>query len=645
MSYHDPQKPRPSLNGNSLTDVLDWAMQTDEGRDAIYELRKVPARMGLLDEEMRLIPADLAHFDKIVATTPYGTVSKSKDLEKARKRGNARVRALLERFFAAQGHQRSPSNIRDSYTTLIDAIVEEEGFPEEGATFSTSTHKPFLLLRSRARVELADLNQDEIDRLWKDATSDGRKSIRKAINRIATLKRGHNRWPHIAALLPAAELSVPASPDRARRISWNSLPEGFRMDAEAVMQKSLRSSADLKDWARAQRAAGRPAQEIDKKIAEMRAERKRGPKNHKTAREGYQGALTWLLREQSSPETGYEELSEPRALFSIDALEKACVAQIERSNASETLKNPDESSTLWGRITNLTTIARHGLQDEGALAAIRVARLLYDDYIIPPDKMTADVEIVMDRLRRTPHLAATYVHAPARLHDLARSRLESTETEDRYWAEEKALRTFAAAAACAIQVSRPIRPANLFYTRDRATPEAPRNLTWIEDRKHAEIKFAGAEVKNGQAITVNVVGDDARVLWDWHKVHRPRFMKLRGMEQSPYLFPGTATPRLRGRLPLPPGSMSISALAELWDLGDRALGLGITPHQCRHATATLHLAVRPGDYATVAAILANTEEVSRAHYGKDSGEQAAAAVRASLLAHHPDIFKRLGGKI
>ena len=132
------------------------------------------------------------------------------------------------------------------------------------------------------------------------------------------------------------------------------------------------------------------------------------------------------------------------------------------------------------------------------------------------------------------------------------------------------------------------------------------------------------------------------MLWQWDKVDRPKLMKLRGLDDSPYLFPGAAAPRLRkSALNLPSGCMSVASILELWDLGDRQLGLGLTPHQCRHALATLLLAVNPGAFATVASVLANTEQVAKRHYGKDSGEAAAVAVRAALLERHPDIFSRM----
>jgi integrase len=90
---------------------------------------------------------------------------------------------------------------------------------------------------------------------------------------------------------------------------------------------------------------------------------------------------------------------------------------------------------------------------------------------------------------------------------------------------------------------------------------------------------------------------------------------------------------------MPPGCLSPASQLELWAQGERRLGL--TPHQCRHAVATLMLALEPGNFARVAAVLGDTEDTVRRHYGKDSGEAAAAAVRAALQARHPDIWKKL----
>ncbi|MFW2545477.1 site-specific integrase [Primorskyibacter sp. 2E107] len=627
-----------------MSDVLNWARAQAVKKDALYELEKIPARLGYLDEEIGLIPADLAYFERHIAPSPYGAVSKAADLDKARKRGNSRIRSLLGRFHEAHGTRRTAPSIRDSYTKLIEFICAHEGFVEEGALFTKNAHKPFVTLRARARVALPDLDQAEIDRLWSEATPDGRRSLRRALLRILELHRKHNILPGLAGLLPHPGFVIPSSPDRARRIEWKSLPTDFRSDAEAVFSKTLRKASDLKAWAREQLKAGRTAVEIDAEIAALKKNRKRTPKNPETASAGYRQATTWLLREQTEAGDDFATLPSFDDLFSTEVLDVACAAQIERSRNSSNLKNPDKSSTLWSRITNLKTIARHGLQSKEALAALNVIEIVYDDFILSPRAMTAEVEAVVDRLRLNPHLAAVFVNSPDRLHEIAEKDL--AEAKKGTWGEEQALRLHASAAARAIQVSRPLRTSNLFYARIRATKDTPRNVIWVKDRAHAEIRFAGVEVKNGQTVIVNVVGADAEILWDWQKVHRPRLLELRDLEDSPYLFPGTATPRLRSdRMRLPPGAMSVAAIAELWDLGERHLGHGMTPHQCRHAVATLHLAVHPGDYATVASILCNSEEIARKHYGKDSGQQAAQAVRAALLAKHPDIFRRLKGNL
>lgn len=628
-----------STAGPTFTDFLDWANETGESRDTIYEIGKVAARLGVTEEELDLVPADLGYFEKVIAVSPYGAVSRSKNLDTARNRGNSRIRTALERFLAARGHASPDSAVRASYDQAIEFIVKNEGFTDLGALFTTNTHRPFLLVRARARLSLPELDQAEFDRLWHDATPDGRKSLRKLAQRITELRRGHNQWPELVDLLPRQDFVVPVGSDRARRIAWQSLPAPFRVDAEEVFRQTLRQPADMKKWAMEQMKLGRTAVEIDAEIAARVGEKKRLPKNTANALAGYRQATTWLLREGYYPETGFEGLSTLCDLFTTDALEAACAAQVARSAASVTLKNADESSTLWSRFTNLATIARHGLRDEEILARIRLVRMFYEDYVLSPIEMTADAEAICNRLRKSPQLAAAFVHAPSRLSDISADALEKASTA---FAHERALRLSACAAAYAIQVSRALRPANLFMARRKATPGCPRNLTWIVKQKHAELRFSGGEVKNGETVLVNVHGEDARVLWQWDRVDRPKLMKLRSIGSSPYLFPGTAAPRLRkSALNLPTGCMSVASIMELWDLGDRQLGLGLTPHQCRHALATLMLAVRPGDFAHVASVLANTERVARRHYGKDSGEAAAVAVRESLLAQHPDIFARM----
>jgi integrase len=626
----------------TLADVLDWAKSGGEAKDAIRELEKVPARLGLLDTELFLLPADLEHFEKVVAASAYGVVSRSRDVERARRRANSRLRALLKRFHATHFAPTHSASARASFDAIIDWMKDREGFTDRGADFPASAHKCLTTLRARCRVPLPELDQAELDRIYGEATSEARKSLRKAIRRLEELRRGHNTWPEAQALLPRAPLAIPDSPDRARAIRWDSFPATFRAEADAVFGEVL---ADPRDLARTElkrvKAGKSTAKDVQALVQEKLKSRGRRPKNKANALTSYRQAVTWLAREQIDDADDIDALASLRELFSAEALDKAIVAQIDRSRASASLKDPTASQTLSNRLTALRTIARHGLRDDEIVAQIDLMKFVHDDYIVTPRDLTKDAALICTRLKRTPHLAVAFVNAPARLATIARDELAATRGGDQL-AEEKALRRFAAAAAFAVQLSRPLRTRNLFTLRLHATQDCPGNLIWLTDRAHAEIKLAAAEVKNEQALVVHVEDHDAEVLWDWIHVHRPRLMELRDLPDSPYLFPGTAKPRLlKDGLNLPAGCLAPSSIAELWDLGERQLGLGATPHQCRHAVATLMLAVKPGAYDEVASLLGNTADVCRKHYGQDSGESAARAVRDVLLAEHPDIFNRL----
>ena len=493
------------------------------------------------------------------------------------------------------------------------------------------------MLRARCRVPLAALDQAELDRIVADATPEARKRIRNALQLIARLQAGHNVWPELAELLPRSALAMPAATDRARRILWKDLPEAFRGDTERVFGRTLGARDDLAAFAREQLAAGRTAAEIDAMIAETTRQRARRPENRETALAGYRQALTWLARERDDAAAGWPGLTQVRQLFDAELLQAACEAQIARATQAGR-----RSSTLWTRLTNLTTLARYGLDDAEAVSAVSLMRTLYHAQLATPKELTDEADRFCTRLRDTPHLAAAFVNAPTRLAEDAEAGIAAARAAGDRAAEDQALRLYAAAVLFAVQLSRPLRTGNLFGIRIRETADCARNLSWRTEGRHAEIRFAAGEVKNGVAVRMHVVGADAAILWRWVTEHRPRLVDLRGLGASPYLLPGTARPRFAAsHRPMPPGCLSPASQLELWAQGERRLGLGLTPHQCRHAVATLMLALEPGNFARVASVLGDTEDTVRRHYGKDSGEAAAAAVRAALQAKHPDLWKKL----
>ncbi len=622
-------------------DVLSWAKSTGEARDAIYELEKVPARMDMADEDIGLIPADLLHFHHVIAATPYGMVSRARDLEKARRRGNSRLNKLLERFHAAHGSAK-PVDVAASYDPLIAAVKEREGFTEEGAAFPASRHKSLFALRARCHVALEALNQAEVDRVFREATSEKRRALRRAIHLLNELKRGHNRWPDITPLLPAPVLSVPKTSDRAERLPWTSLPDAFRHGAEDVFREILLTPADLSAWVTQQMAAGVGSEEINRVVSERVKDRGRRPKNSTTALAGYKGAVTWLVRRHKQRTGSLEALPTLRDMMSRDLITSAIDDQIARSDASPHLKNASKSQTLANRLTNLRTIARHGLHDPEIVAHFDVLKVAYHDYIVTPKQMTEEADRTCRMLQQRPDLAARFVNAPGTLARDAEAAIAEAEAAGDRDGVDAGLRLYAAATLQAIQASRPLRTSNLIALRCRGAQEIAGNITWIRKGEHAELRFLKGEIKNDRVVTMHVLGEDAKILRLWLEVYRQKFLALRDLPDSPYVFPGTARPRfVKDAITLPEGCMAPSTMAEVWALGDERIGLGISPHVCRHAVATLILAVEPGNFDKAAAVLGDTEETVRRHYGRDSGEQAAQAVRAALLSRHPDIFKRM----
>ena len=627
-----------------LGEVLSWAEANDESYDAIRELSKIPARMNMIDDDIGLIPADLVHFDKVIAPTSYGVVSKSKDPEKARRRGNSRVRALLVRFHEA--HAMAVRQIgREQWDRVIAVVEEHEGFTARGAVFPTGKHKSLFPLRARCRTNPLELTQEEIDRVAGEATPEVRKSINKGIKLINQLITLQNVLPEVRELLPSVGFKVPGSPDRARRILWSWLPEALRVNIEDVFQQTLAKPEDRAAKVKERLEAGETPEAVLAEVNAYAKVRRRKINNPTAALSGYRNAVTWLWR--AVDDRGTSGAATILAdLMTRENLEAACEDQIQRSTSSLTLKDPKLSQTLNGRLTNLRTVAGHGLCRPDMVALIDLMKISYWEYIVTPKQMTDDAEHTCKVLRDNPHVAAKFVRGPYMLADQATADFECAKANSDEDAEDRALRLYAAAAMQAIQLSRPLRTSNIIRVRHRGVLGVPGNIVWIRDRKKAEITFLPGEIKNDIKVVITVLDNDAEILWKWQNELRPRFVELRKIPDSPYLFPGKASPRLvKDKVSLPEGCVSPSTMAEMWALGDAQLGLGLTPHQCRHAVATLVLALEPGNYAKAASILGDTEDTVRKHYGCDSGQAAAAEVRQALLAHHPDLFKKMKRKL
>lgn len=638
---------------NTLKDVKTWAIQNEEPVDTLRSLVRVPARLGLIDADLATLSADPVRYEHEIAGRGYALVSRAKDVKAAGRREDSRVRALLKRFHAAQGAAPSHDQaVRARYDALMQLIAAQEGVPGSGKRWAIGRHRSLCSLRARARVAPEELTQDEIDRIGREMPAEKRKGLRKTVRFLNDLRRLTNELPELREFLPAAPLASPVGSSRARRLEWDELPAAFRASFEAAADACLAGGDDLAEAMLARIEAGEDPEAVMSEADASGSESLSGVGKPTAAREQYRLAVAWLVRawEDKGGDTG--GLTELGALFDRSTIEIAIKDQIARSSASPDLRDPLASTTLKTRLTALTTLAKRGLENARAVAILKLLRAQH--YDVPRKKLQRagegeavqmEVDRIFAMLRQQPMLASLWSNAPRRIAEAARARILAARAEKALDREVSALRTFAGAAAYALQMSRPMRTKCLRQVRIASKDEAHANLLrTAPGEKGFTFRFAPWEIKNAKWVTVDVVEDDATILREWIEDWRPRMIELQQLDPANvYLFPGKALPKWDEGDPvsLPRGCYSDSAFLELWRDASAILGVQETPHRMRHLVALLILALRPGDYAFVATVLGNTEDTARRHYGRDDGEAAARQARAALLAQHPDLFTKL----
>ena len=399
-------------DGATIADVIVWATDANLHRDTIYELRKIAARLGITEEDLSAIPADLVFFETNIAPTSFGSVSNASNIESARKRGNSRLRSCLKKFDGSKPNLCSDAS--ESFQKLIEAVKDREGFSARGADLPTCQHLPFYTLRRLSRVSLANLDQAEVNQMVEESTPETRKSLAKAIKALNMLRDGQSKWPEIGCLLPPTELQVPSGRDRAYRLKWSEFTPEFRENVDTLFAETLVTPEGLAQRAKQMMTDGASSQEINKFVAERTMGRKRISKNHEAAKMTYRAAITWVARAYATlhPLT---ELVDLQQLFDRDIIRRAIDDQISRSNTSLKLKDANKSCTLASRLVSLKTLALYGLRSEAVVLDIEVLSAAYKDYIFKQREMTDNADAICTALQHNPHLAARFVNAPTAL--------------------------------------------------------------------------------------------------------------------------------------------------------------------------------------------------------------------------------------
>tara|TARA_B100002049_G_scaffold126596_1_gene93632 strand:+ start:3087 stop:5060 length:1974 start_codon:yes stop_codon:yes gene_type:complete len=637
----------------NLKDVEDWGEANGESADTMRALKRVPARLGMLDADLASLSADPVLFDRDIAGLGYALVSRAKDMEKNGRREDSRVRSLLKRFQAAHlGIVPQNQVVRARYDALMGLIEANEGEPGSGKRWNIGRHRSLCALRARATVAPENLTQKEIDRIGREMSAEKRKGLRKTVAFLNGLFRLTNEIPELREFLPPVKLEPPAGSSWARRMDWSDLPAAFRASFDAAADACVAGEEDLAEQMLARIEAGEDPETVMAEADELGASEASRVGKPTAAREQYRLAVTWLVRVWEDQGGDVGTLDDIRDLFQRPTIEAAIKDQIARSQSAADLRDPLASTTLKTRLTSLRTLAKRGLEDLKAVAIIKLLQAQH--YDVPRKKLAKtgdeaailmEVDRIFANLRQRPDLANIWSNAPRRIADAAREKIERARLKKNRGQELTALRMFAGAAAYAVQMSRPMRPECLRHGRIASCGDAHSNLVrTAPGEKLFTFRFAPWEIKNDRWVTVEVVGDDAEILREWIETWRPRMIELQQLDKdNVYLFPGAAQPKLEEGDPvvLPRGSYSPSAFLELWRDSSKVLGVHETPHRIRHVVALLILALRPGDYAFVSTVLGNTPKVAEKHYGRDDGQAAAREARAAMLAAHPDLFNQL----
>jgi integrase len=626
----------------TFVEMKAWAVEAGESRDAIAEIDKVCRRLGYQDHDLGLIPVDLEYLERVIAPAPYAAVSTAANMDAAWRRGNSRLRALMGRYLATMAAApAAPTRDTADWKAIVAYVRKNEGRPQDATPFPIGFAANLGMLAARADCASSAFDAAAAERIDETLDAERRKHLRRGIARLNALIAARNAHPEIAHLLPPTPVAAPTRKRTADRILWSELPGTLRELAETAFARATETPDDQAAEALARIAAGEDPEEVK---AAFETQGSRSMTNRGAAREGYRQALAWALRSAMTMGVNPATVTDLREIIRIDVITAAIDAHLLRAKADARIKDPSRSQTLHGRLLNLRTLARYGLRDVGLATTIDLLMRSKRKVAPGPSRigMTEETQVFLAQLIRTPSMATTVVHAPSRIAAEAERRLADAVEAKSEARELSALRLFASAAMHGLQLSRPCRTGNIQRTRVGAEGGRLHRIVWLKPGALAELKHPASEVKNSRIITLRAKGADAAILWRWQHELRPRYMALNKVAESAYLFPGTAAPRLlKDDVVLPRGCIAPSTLDAIWDDGQRVLGLAMTPHQVRHAVASLILAVRPGQYGLAAAVLGDTEETVRRHYGHEDGARAAEAVRTELLAAHPDLYKKL----
>ena len=197
---------------HTLLDFFEAAPEMGLADRTMMEIRKLSARLGLdEDEDLVEYPADLKTFEEAIAPAGAALFAKAQHPTQARKQANSRIRTALKAFLAAEAGDDARPDHRADWDRLRTWVLENEGFIDQGARFTTGASRTIACLKARfAETAPWALDTDAVVRVLAGVPAEKRKAVRKAVRFLARLQETPDALPaEIRNLLPGTRLSLP----------------------------------------------------------------------------------------------------------------------------------------------------------------------------------------------------------------------------------------------------------------------------------------------------------------------------------------------------------------------------------------------------------------------------------------------------
>lgn len=586
----------------------------------------------LTGRRLAQLPASDVEWERIAAGIAWaGEFTRAKTAQARQRAFDAfvgRISAAIRKVHAQDAPRSMPADVDAAWDRLADYVANAENTVGLDGERLLPNHASRSIENLRARLGMhapARIDTDAAKAALAVIPPDKTASFRRAIRFWNRLIAERARHEAIEALLPSAPVgSLPTLRDRA--MDWSLCTEAFRDDLAHVIARALRAPRQR------DRFGGRLGRDPVTERRRATKGRKR-PVRNKTARiKAFRSALSWLARHAFADREPVYALDSVLDLLTEDNVAAAVDRFVARTDASDFLKDAASTTSLSTYLADLQTLAQRNDAGDDLVWEIEDLRLDLIDEGDAGREMSATREAFVKLVDRDPAVVRAIVTGPRVLLAEAR-RLLARKTLSEHQRTE-ALHLFIAAAMLAIQLARPLRTRNLHQmTSEGETPEIvpPRR-----ERASAWLDIARGRVKNRKPLEGKIPDWLWTVILAWIDEGRPAWRKRgeteragdaetrTGGETAPDSGFGSLSvndhlfPALSGA-----GPISRSLVNKCWNRGMARLGLtGLTPHMLRHVAATIYLARHPGDYAVVAALLADSLRTVETFYARGEGRAA-----------------------